>query len=114
MAWQSRSGPPSQAWLEPDILDHLRALASRGVKEVVVSPIGFLSDHMEVLYDLDIEAKAEAERLGIILARAETAGLHPAMVEMFRNLIAQARAGGVGQDCCAVDCCPAPARPTRA
>ena len=57
MAWQSRSGPPSQPWLEPDILDHLRFLAARGVKEVVVSPIGFLSDHMEVLYDLDLEAK---------------------------------------------------------
>ena len=56
LGWQSRSGPAAQPWLEPDILDHLRALADNGVRDVVVSPIGFLSDHMEVMYDLDHEA----------------------------------------------------------
>ena len=56
LVWQSRSGPPTQPWLEPDILDHLRALAENGVRDVVVSPLGFLSDHMEVMYDLDEEA----------------------------------------------------------
>ena len=60
LVWQSRSGPPSQPWLEPDILDHLRALAENGVRDVVVSPLGFLSDHMEVMYDLDYEAAALA------------------------------------------------------
>jgi ferrochelatase len=111
MAWQSRSGPPTQPWLEPDILDHLRALSAAGVTDVVVAPIGFLSDHMEVLYDLDIEAAGEAAKLGVNLVRAETAGLHPAMAEMFRDLIAQARAGVIAQGLCAIDCCPAPARP---
>lgn len=111
MAWQSRSGPPTQPWLEPDILDHLRALSAAGVKDVVVAPIGFLSDHMEVLYDLDIEAADESARLGLNLVRAETAGLHPAMAEMFRDLIAQARAGVMAPGFCAIDCCPAPARP---
>ena len=56
LVWQSRSGPPSQPWLEPDILDHLRTLATDGVTDVVLSPIGFISDHMEVIYDLDYEA----------------------------------------------------------
>jgi ferrochelatase len=110
MAWQSRSGPPSQPWLEPDILDHLRYLASRDVRDVVIAPIGFLSDHMEVLYDLDFEAKNEAARLGMTLVRAETAGLHPLMVEMFRNLIARARAGEFEQRFCDAGCCPAPQR----
>ena len=111
MAWQSRSGPPTQPWLEPDILAHLRALASNGVKDVVAAPIGFLSDHMEVLFDLDVEAMAEAEKLGLNLVRAETAGLHPLMAEMFRDLIAKARAGEIAQRFCGPGCCPAPRRP---
>src|SRR6202000_2268933 len=87
MVWQSRSGPPSQPWLEPDILDHLRSLAEQGVKDVVVAPIGFLSDHMEVMYDLDVEAADLCATLGINLVRAQTVGTHPAIIRMFRELI---------------------------
>ena len=65
LVWQSRSGPPGQPWLEPDILDHLRVLAEDGVKHVVAAPIGFLSDHMEVMYDLDVEAAQRCATLGI-------------------------------------------------
>jgi len=108
MAWQSRSGPPSQPWLEPDILDHLRALAGSGVSDVVVSPIGFLSDHMEVLYDLDVEAKAVAEQLGLNFVRAGSAGLHPKIIQMLGELIA-----GPEPSPCASDCCPPPDRPAR-
>jgi ferrochelatase len=77
LVWQSRSGPPTQPWLEPDILDHLRALAENGVRDVVVSPLGFLSDHMEVMYDLDYEAAALCRDLGLNFVRARTAGTHP-------------------------------------
>ena len=72
LVYQSRSGPPTQPWLEPDVVDHLRTLP-RGSR-VVIAPIGFLSDHMEVLYDLDIEARAACEELGITMARAGTVG----------------------------------------
>jgi ferrochelatase len=107
--WQSRSGPPSQPWLEPDILDHLRRLAENGVTDVVVSPIGFLSDHMEVLYDLDVEAAALCQSLGLNFVRAEAPGLHPAIVRMFAELIA-----GPEPAPCAPDCCPPPpARPVK-
>ena len=78
LVWQSRSGPPTQPWLEPDILDHLRALAENGVRDVVVSPLGFLSDHMEVMYDLDHEAAALCRDLGLNFVRAQTPGTHPA------------------------------------
>lgn len=87
VAYQSRSGPPSQAWLEPDICDHLRVLKARGVNDVVVAPIGFVSDHMEVLYDLDHEAKELSLQLGMNLGRAVTAGSHPAFVKMIRELV---------------------------
>src|SRR5690606_20758559 len=70
LVYQSRSGPPSQPWLEPDILDVLRELAASGQRDVVVMPIGFISDHMEVLYDLDTEARQLAEELGINVVRA--------------------------------------------
>ncbi len=103
LVWQSRSGPPTQPWLEPDILEHLRRLSENGVTDVVVSPIGFLSDHMEVLYDLDVEAKALCETLGLNFVRAGSAGLHPAMVRMFLELIA-----GPEPAACAPDCCPPP------
>ena len=84
-AYQSRSGPPQQPWLEPDIGDHLKALAAAGVKDVVVGPIGFVSDHMEVIYDLDTEAQEKAQALGIRLVRAATPGTHPAFVRMIRR-----------------------------
>jgi ferrochelatase len=110
LAWQSRSGPPSQPWLEPDILAQLSSLASAGVRDVVVAPVGFLSDHMEVLYDLDVEAAAVARELGMNFTRAGSAGLHPAMIRMFRQLVERQMAA---LECagCAPDCCPAPGRP---
>lgn len=84
LVWQSRSGPPTQPWLEPDILDHLRRLAENGVQDVVGAPIGFLSDHMEVLYDLDVEAAALARELGLHWVRAETVGAHPLLIQIGR------------------------------
>jgi ferrochelatase len=87
VAYQSRSGPPSQPWLEPDICDHLRVLKAGGVKNVLVAPAGFVSDHMEVLYDLDYEAKQLSQQLGMNLSRATTAGSHPAFVKMIRELV---------------------------
>lgn len=87
VVYQSRSGPPQVPWLEPDILDHLRELAARGVEDVVVAPSGFVSDHMEVIYDLDVEARELAAELGLGFARAGTAGTHPAFVAMARELV---------------------------
>jgi ferrochelatase len=88
LAYQSRSGPPSQPWLGPDIGDHLRALASAGtVRDVVLVPIGFLCEHMEVVYDLDVEAAAVCEALGLNMVRAGVAGCHPRFVRMIRELI---------------------------
>jgi protoporphyrin/coproporphyrin ferrochelatase len=87
VVYQSRSGPLQVPWLGPDILDHLRDLHSRGVGDVVVSPLGFLSDHMEVLYDLDVEAAELAQELKLNLVRAGTPGTHPAFVAMIRELI---------------------------
>jgi ferrochelatase len=119
LVYQSRSGPPGQPWLEPDVVDQLRALASAGVKDVVVSPIGFVSDHMEVLYDLDLEAKSRALELGLNMVRAATAGTHPRFVRMVRELVEERLSDapvrlhlgsrGPAPDVCAPDCCPAPA-----
>jgi len=117
LVYQSRSGPPSQPWLEPDIGDVLRDTATDA--RVVVAPIGFVSDHMEVLYDLDTEAQAIAAERGIRMARAGTVGEHPKFIAMIRELIAERmglcvpRAIGkypAAQDVCRADCCPAPAR----
>jgi ferrochelatase len=93
LVYQSRSGPPNQAWLEPDIGEHLQALAGDGVKRVVVAPIGFISDHMEVIYDLDVQARDVAEGLGLTFVRAATVGTAPAFVTMIRQLIETAQAG---------------------
>jgi ferrochelatase len=87
LVWQSRSGPPHVPWLEPDINDHLRALATAGVRSVVVSPIGFVSDHLEVAWDLDTEARQTAAELGLAFRRAASAGTHPAFVAMVRELV---------------------------
>ncbi len=87
LVYQSRSGPPSQPWLEPDILDHLNALKEQGVTDVVIAPIGFISDHIEVLYDLDVEARRLAAEIGLNVVRAGTAGVHPAFVAMIRELL---------------------------
>jgi len=100
LVYQSRSGPPTQPWLEPDIGDYLREIRS----DVVIVPIGFLSDHMEVIYDLDIEARAVCEELGVKMIRAGTVGTHPAMIEMIAELVEQEHAA------CAEGCCAAPKR----
>jgi ferrochelatase len=121
LVWQSRSGPPAQPWLEPDILAVLRDLRSRGVSDVVVMPIGFISDHMEVLYDLDTEAAAVCDEIGLRMVRAGTPGVHPRFIRMIRELIEErisgrperATVGALppGPDTCPPDCCPAPQRP---
>ena len=107
LVWQSRSGPPSVPWLEPDVNDHLRALAAAGERAVVVFPIGFISDHLEVIWDLDNEAKETAAELGLAFARAGTAGTHVAFVASVRELLEERRAGGLprlGTNCPA-SCC---------
>jgi ferrochelatase len=114
LVWQSRSGPPSVPWLEPDVNDHLRALAAAGEQAVVLFPIGFVSDHLEVIWDLDNEAKETAAELGLALVRAGTAGTHPAFVATVRELLEERRAGGdprLGTNCPAACCFVA--RPTR-
>ncbi|HEU4770416.1 MAG TPA: ferrochelatase [Pyrinomonadaceae bacterium] len=114
VVYQSRSGSPMQPWLGPDICDHLRALNAAGVSEVVVAPIGFVSDHIEVVYDLDFEAQHVAEELGMNMVRAATAGTHPSFVKMIRELIlervnnAPARflgSRGANPSVCPADCC---------
>lgn len=121
LVWQSRSGPPSVPWLEPDIGDHLRALHARGTRDVVVSPIGFLSDHMEVVWDLDEEARLIAAELGLGYVRAATPGTHPSFVAAIRELICEQVEAAprraltlLGEGTCAADCCPAPTRPAAA
>ncbi len=121
LVYQSRSGPPSQPWLEPDIVDHLRAVAAEGVQDVVVAPIGFISDHMEVVYDLDLDAKSRAAELGLNMVRADTVGAHPRFVRMIRELVLERLAHdpkrlsrgsrGPAHDVCPADCCPVGARP---
>lgn len=111
VVYQSRSGPPQVPWLEPDILDHLRELAARGVEDVVVAPAGFVSDHMEVIYDLDVEARELAAELGLGFARAGTAGTHPAFVAMVRELVQERLEPGLprralGRDGPFYDVCP--------
>lgn len=104
LVYCSRSGPPQVPWLEPDINDRIRELATVGVDAVVVAPIGFISDHMEVVHDLDTEARGTADQCGVRFARAATVGTHPAFVAALVDLLtAQART-------CPVDCCPPPLR----
>ena len=108
LVYQSRSGSPAQPWLGPDVSDHLRTLRESGVTNVVVAPIGFVSDHVEVVYDLDVEARKVAEEIGLQMVRARTAGTHPAFVRMIRELII----GRVNDESlpfiCAPDCCICP------
>jgi protoporphyrin/coproporphyrin ferrochelatase len=121
LTYQSRSGAPGQPWLEPDVLDHLREVKSRGLADaVVLAPIGFISDHMEVLYDLDVEARELADALSLPMFRAKTVGVHPKFVGMIRELILERMdpesprlfvgSFGARADFCAEDCCPAPVR----
>lgn len=114
LVYQSRSGPPQVPWLEPDINDHLRALQAKGVSEVVIAPIGFVSDHMEVVQDLDTEAAATAADLGMTMHRMPTVHTHPLFVEGLAQWITAVRAGALpdvafGQSLptpCAAGCCP--------
>ncbi|MGJ6979044.1 ferrochelatase [Aestuariimicrobium soli] len=92
LVYCSRSGPPSQPWLVPDVNDHLEQLSDAGVEAVVLAPIGFTSDHMEVIYDLDTQARETCDRLGLAMARAATAGVHPAFVRALADRIEQAAA----------------------
>lgn len=87
LVFQSRSGSPMQPWLGPDVCDHLRELQGCGAKDVVVAPIGFVSDHMEIIYDLDTKAMSLCQKLGLNMIRAATAGTHPAFIEMIRELV---------------------------
>jgi len=93
LAYQSRSGNPREAWLEPDILTALQSVAAKGATEVVVAPIGFVADHVEVLYDLDIEAKQTAERLGLKFLRASAPNDHPTFIRMMADVIEAALSG---------------------
>src|SRR5260370_9911064 len=92
LVWQSRSAPPTQSWLEPDILHHLRALAENGVHDVVVSPLRFLTDHMEVMYELDHEGLALCRDLGLNFVHAPTPRTHPAVIPLLADPIEQRHA----------------------
>jgi ferrochelatase len=105
LVFQSRSGSPMQPWLGPDVCDHLRALHGEGVTSVVIAPIGFVSDHMEVVYDLDVEARRVADEIGMKMVRAATAGTHPSFVRMIRELVMERVNGEVPANNCAPDCC---------
>lgn len=114
VVYQSRSGSPSQPWLGPDIADCLRELNADGIENVVVAPIGFVSDHMEIVYDLDFEAQNLARELGMKMVRAATAGTHPAFVKMIRELMLERihnepprflGSRGPVHDVCPADCC---------
>ncbi len=128
VVWQSRSGPPQVPWLEPDVVDHLDALHAAGVPAVVVAPVGFVSDHVEVIWDLDTEARERADELGLALARAATAGPDPRFADMVVELVDEHVRGAapralspdvpsagcaVNGAPCAVDCCAPTRRPAR-
>jgi ferrochelatase len=118
----SRSGPPGQPWLEPDVGRRISELAELGVAAVVVVPVGFVADHVEVVYDLDTEARAVADKVGVAMVRAATAGLDPRFVAMVRELLleraavergrqpARAAVGDLGPswDVCPPGCCANP------
>ncbi|MGI8521747.1 MAG: ferrochelatase [Nocardioides sp.] len=124
----SRSGPPQVPWLEPDVNVHLEALAAEGADSVAIIPVGFVSDHMEVAYDLDTEAMTTAKRVGLAAVRVPTAGTDPRFVAMVRDLLVERAAverdEGVERpalgdqpacwDVCAAGCCPNPRAPRSA
>ena len=121
LVYQSRSGAPHIPWLEPDISDHLREIHASGAPAVVMVPIGFVSDHMEVIYDLDTEAMATAKELALPAVRSATVGAHPRFVAALRDLVLERAATergespdrvaagrlGPGHDVCPVGCCRA-------
>lgn len=115
LVYQSRSGSPAVPWLEPDVNDAIREAKSRGKKAVLVSPLGFVSDHVEVVWDLDNEAQETAEEEGLWFARTATAGTHEAFVDGICDLLLERLAGaekvalsplGPWPEFCAVGCCP--------
>jgi ferrochelatase len=121
VVYQSRSGRPEDPCLGPDILDHLKDLKIRGVESVLVHPVGFVSDHLEVMFDLDVEAHDLCDVLGLEMMRSRTVGTHPRFVRMLCSLAAE-RLGldtarpavgrdGPSHDVCPETCCPAPTRP---
>ncbi|MFC7218570.1 ferrochelatase [Streptomyces polyrhachis] len=124
LVYQSRSGSPHTPWLEPDICEHLAAVRAQGAPAVVMAPIGFVSDHMEVVYDLDTEAMARAAELGLPAVRSATVGTDPRFVAGIRELVLERAAaergaapprralGALGpcRDVCPADCCPGRAR----
>jgi ferrochelatase len=123
VVYQSRSGPPQVPWLEPDVSDHVVAIHAGGAPGVLVSPIGFVSDHLEVLYDLDVEARETAERIGLPFGRSASAGTHPAFVAAIGEAISERLEPGLPKralgrfgpswDTCAPDCCrPGNGRPS--
>ncbi|MBV9139931.1 MAG: ferrochelatase [Pseudonocardiales bacterium] len=99
VVWQSRSGPPQVPWLEPDVIEHLDALHAQGVPGVVVAPIGFVSDHLEVVWDLDHEARQRAATLGMDFVRAATPGTNPRFAAMVVELIAEQARGALARRC---------------
>jgi ferrochelatase len=115
LAFQSRSGPPSQPWLELDIGEWLERAHATGMRDVVVAPIGFISDHLEVIYDLDFEAWRRCEAMGLNMERAATVGTHPRFVRMIRELLVERMTSGAerpalgnlgpSHDVCPIDCC---------
>jgi ferrochelatase len=119
LVWQSRSGPPNVPWLEPDIIEHITKLHSAGVDDLVVVPVGFVADHLEVRFDLDVQAAETGARLGMNLVRAEAVGAHPRYIRMIRDLIVERMTArperislgdcGASHDICGATCCPAPA-----
>ena len=123
LVFQSRSGPPQQPWLEPDVCDRIEQLAAEGIANVAIIPLGFVSDHMEVLFDLDTEAKDICEKLGIGMVRVPSVGTHPLFVKMICELLREriedwpnrAAIGDLpaSHDVCPIDCClyPQPRRP---
>ena len=118
LVYQSRSGPPTQPWLEPDICDHIEQLGKEGFSgDLIIMPLGFVSDHMEVLFDLDTEAKDVCDSLNINMVRAHSVGVHPSFVAMIRELILERTSGtpkrAIGAmppnwDVCPKDCCGGP------
>ncbi len=114
LVFQSRSGPPQVPWLEPDVGDEIRAAAASGVRSIALLPVGFLTDHVEVLWDLDVEAATVARQLGVRLLRAETPGTHPAFLDGLADRLAD-RLHGIPAEApppwCDATCCADPTRP---
>jgi len=121
LVYQSRSGPPQVPWLEPDILDYMEEIHAQGIDKIAILPIGFISDHMEIMFDLDTEAIEKAEELGMKMVRVPTVGTHPDFVTMIRQLIQERMTAnperlalgerGPNHDVCPLNCCLPGTRP---